>query len=111
MNHYMAQLARPTKSRTRVPGACWSSALSGPLPSSPLLQTPGVHVVDEHIECCDDCLCEVKMEVGIRPPFALEAFSSVEEDVKPPVQDLVSCPVLAADDCSGIAVRVAGYEI
>jgi carbonic anhydrase len=57
----------------------------------------------------DDELKEkVQREVGIRPPFAFESFSNLEEDVRQSIRRVRVCPFLPhTDDVHGFVYDVA----
>lgn len=46
----------------------------------------------------DEVKEQIRAETGIRPPFALEAFSSVEDDVRQTISRIVACPFLPHRD-------------
>jgi len=80
--------------------------------SQRLLGTEAVILV-HHTDCgmtsfSDDVVkAEIEAEIGIRPPFALEAFSDVEADVRQSMARLVASPFISTK----IAVRGFVYDV
>jgi carbonic anhydrase len=93
-------------------GAVTDDVIRSLLISQRLLGTREVMVV-HHTGCgmlsfTDDALKrQVQAEVGIRPPFALEAFPDLEEDVRQSVARIVASPFLPCRD----AVRGFVYDV
>jgi carbonic anhydrase len=55
----------------------------------------------------DDLKDRIQAEIGIRPPFALEAFSDLEEDVRQSIRRLQASPFLPHKD----AIRGFVYDV
>jgi carbonic anhydrase len=50
---------------------------------------------------------EIQAEIGIRPPFAIEAFVDLEQDVRKSIERIKTCPFLAKKE----AVRGFVYDV
>jgi carbonic anhydrase len=93
-------------------GAVTDDVIRSLLISQRLLGTREVMVV-HHTGCgmlsfTDDALKrQVQAEVGIRPPFALEAFPDLEEDVRQSVARIVASPFLSCRE----SVRGFVYDV
>jgi carbonic anhydrase len=55
----------------------------------------------------DDVKDRIQVEIGIRPPFAFEAFSDLEEDVRQSIRRLQASPFLPHKD----AIRGFVYDV
>lgn len=55
----------------------------------------------------DDLKDRIQAEIGIRPPFAFEAFSDLEEDVRQSIRRLQASPFLLHKD----AIRGFIYDV
>jgi carbonic anhydrase len=55
----------------------------------------------------DDVKDRIQAEIGIRPPFAFEAFSDLEEDVRQSIRRLQASPFLPHKD----AIRGFVYDV
>jgi carbonic anhydrase len=55
----------------------------------------------------DDLKDRIQAEIGIRPPFAFEAFSDLEEDVRQSIRRLQASPFLLHKD----AIRGFVYDV
>jgi carbonic anhydrase len=55
----------------------------------------------------DDLKDRIQAEIGIRPPFAFEAFSDLEEDVRQSIRRLQASPFLPHKD----AIRGFVYDV
>ncbi|MGH8900786.1 MAG: beta-class carbonic anhydrase [Egibacteraceae bacterium] len=80
--------------------------------SQRLLGTTAI-VLIHHSDCGmvtfndDDVKAKITAEVGIRPPFALEAFPDADDDVRQSISRLKSSPFLAdTDDARGFVDEV-----
>jgi carbonic anhydrase len=70
-------------------------------------------VLIHHTECGmltfhdDDVKAAIEKETGLRPPFALEAFADVEEDVRQSLRRILASPFIPHKD----AVRGFVYDV
>lgn len=70
-------------------------------------------VVIHHTDCGmttfkdDDVKAEIEAETGLRPPFALEAFSDEEEDVRQSIRRIKACPFIPVKD----SIRGFVYDV
>ena len=46
----------------------------------------------------DDVKADIEADTGLRPPFALEAFPDLEEDVRQSIRRIEACPYLPVRD-------------
>ena len=89
-------------------GVVTDDVLRSLLISQRLLGTTEI-VLIHHTECGmatfrdDDLKDEIEAETGLRPPFALEAFSDVEEDVRQSMRRIRTCPFIPVKD------RIRGF--
>ena len=66
-------------------------------------------VVVQHTECGmltfrdDELKDEIEAETGLRPPFALEAFSDLEENLRQSMRRIRACPFIPVKD------RIRGF--
>ena len=71
--------------------------------SQRLLGTEEIIVV-HHTDCGmltfrdDDVKAAIEAETGLRPPFALEAFPNLEDDVRQSIRRIEACPFLPTRD-------------
>ncbi len=49
---------------------------------------------------------QIQAETGIRPPFALEAFGDLDDDVRQSIARLKASPFVTTDDVRGFAYEV-----
>ena len=55
----------------------------------------------------DDVKRQIQQETGVKPPFALEAFEDLEEDIRQSISRIMSSPFLVAkDDVRGFIYEV-----
>jgi len=89
-------------------GVVTDDVLRSLLISQRLLGTTEI-VLIHHTECGmatfrdDDLKDEIEAETGLRPPFALEAFADVEEDVRQSMRRIRACPFIPVKD------RIRGF--
>ena len=89
-------------------GVVTDDVLRSLLISQRLLGTTEIILI-HHTDCGmakfrdDDLKDEIEAETGLRPPFALEAFSDVEEDVRQSVRRIKACPFIPVKD------RIRGF--
>ncbi len=89
-------------------GVATDDAIRSLVISQRLLGTEEI-VLIHHTDCGmltftdDDVKKKIQSEVGIKPPFALEAFSSLEEDVRQTMARIKSSPFIPRKD------RVRGF--
>lgn len=84
-------------------GAITDDAIRSLLISQRLLGTEEVILI-HHTDCgmltfTDDAVkTQIEKETGVRPPFALEAFSNLEEDVRQSIARIKTSPFIAKKD-------------
>ena len=89
-------------------GVVTDDVLRSLLISQRLLGTDEIILV-HHTECGmatfrdDDLKDEIEAETGLRPSFALEAFSDAEEDVRQSMRRIRACPFIPVKD------RIRGF--
>jgi carbonic anhydrase len=89
-------------------GAITDDAIRSLAISQRLLATEEVILI-HHTDCGmltftdDNVKAQIQKETGIRPPFALEAFSNLEEDVRQSIARIKASPFIARKD------RVRGF--
>lgn len=93
-------------------GVATDDAIRSLVISQRLLDTREIILI-HHTDCGmltfrdDDVKSQIEEATGIRPPFALEAFSDLEQDVRQSVARIKSSPFLPnADDVRGFVYEV-----
>lgn len=84
-------------------GVVTDDALRSLLVSQRLLGTEEILLI-HHTDCGmatfkdDDLKAAIEAETGLKPPFALEAFTDAEEDVRQSIRRVQACPFLPVRD-------------
>ena len=84
-------------------GAVTDDVLRSLLISQRLLGTTEIILI-HHTDCGmakfrdDDLKDEIEAETGLRPPFALEAFSDLEENLRQSMRRIRACPFIPVKD-------------
>ncbi len=92
-------------------GVITDDAIRSLMISQRLLGTTSIILV-HHTDCGmltftdDEVKDQVRSDIGIRPPFALEAFPDLDDDVRQSMARLEASPFVSSDDVRGFVYEV-----